>query len=383
MSTLAPPRPAPPRSCAARRRRSVVVPAAMLGTAATAAGAGLGVRHLQKTGVSVVTVAGLLTLAVGLALLVLAARGAWRALRGWRRLWLVPATVLVLVGVSSGGLAVAFTVVPPTSLGSATPATYGMSYAQVALRTGDGVRLSAWLVPSRNGAALVVRHGAGSTRTATLRQAAVLAGHGYGLLIVDARGHGRSEGRGMDLGWYGDRDVVAAVSFLRRQPGVEAGRIGVVGLSMGGEEAIGAAAADDRIQAVVAEGATARTAEDKAGWLPGGVPGTIQRAIDRLTFGLTDLLTPAGPPRSLVDAVTRAEQTRFLLITAEEMPDESRAAEHLRRAAPDRVEVWDVPGASHTDGLREDPAGWERRVVAFLNSALGRAPAATVAADRY
>jgi uncharacterized protein len=42
----------------------------------------------------------------------------------------------------------------------------------------------------------------------------VLARHGYGVLLFDARGHGRSEGRAMDFGWFGDLDVSAAVSFL-------------------------------------------------------------------------------------------------------------------------------------------------------------------------
>ena len=39
-------------------------------------------------------------------------------------------------------------------------------------------------------------------------------------------------------------DVTAAVTYLQHQPDVDANRIGVLGLSMGGEQAIGAAAAD-------------------------------------------------------------------------------------------------------------------------------------------
>ena len=49
---------------------------------------------------------------------------------------------------------------------------------------------------------------------------------------------------------------------------------------MGGEEAIGAAATDDRIRAVVAEGATGRTAADKA-WLSEeyGLAGVVQETM--------------------------------------------------------------------------------------------------------
>src|SRR5206468_1520008 len=87
-----------------------------------------------------------------------------------------------------------------------------------------------------------------------------------GSATPDARGHGRSAGRAMDFGWYGDADVQGAVTFLGAQPDVRDGRIAAVGLSMGGEEAIGAAATDPRIRAVVAEGATGRVAADND-WL--------------------------------------------------------------------------------------------------------------------
>lgn len=52
------------------------------------------------------------------------------------------------------------------------------------------------------------------------------------------------------------------------------------------------------------------------------------------------------------------------------MADEADAAEHIRTAAPDRVSVWVVPGAGHTDGLDTDPVEWEHRVIDFLDDAL-------------
>jgi alpha-beta hydrolase superfamily lysophospholipase len=64
----------------------------------------------------------------------------------------------------------------------------------VAFRTADGVQLSAWYIPPRNGAAVLLLPGAGSTRAAVLSQGAVLARHGYGALLLDGRGHGRSGG---------------------------------------------------------------------------------------------------------------------------------------------------------------------------------------------
>jgi len=341
-----------------------------VGVPSTALGAGLGIRHVTKSGLGVTAVLGLALLVLGLALLTVSVVAAWRGLRRWRRLLLAPiaiVTLLLLWPMTEGTM---LAVAPRDALGSVTPADRGLSYSTVAFRTSDGVRLAAWYVPSTNHAAVVTVPGAGSNRSATLGQAAVLARHGYGVLMIDPRGQGRSGGRAMDAGWYGDRDVTAAVAFLQQRPDVDPNRIGVLGLSMGGEEAIGAAAASPSIRAVVAEGATNRTAADKAGFLPGGIAGAIQRGMDRVTYGVAALLSSAPHPRTLHSAIARAGSTPFLLIAGGNAVDEPEAAAHLRSAAPDRVQTWTVPGATHVHGLATAPDEWTARVLAFLDRAL-------------
>ncbi|GAA3162108.1 hypothetical protein GCM10010531_12290 [Blastococcus jejuensis] len=354
----------------APRRAATGLAVAVLGVLATGVGVGVGIRHAQKVGLSVPTVVGLALLVTGVLLLGAAVAGFWQRVHGLRRLWLLPAALLALVGLYVVAVPVAVTVVPPTAHpAGSTPAARGLDAEEVEFTTADDVRLSAWWVASENGAAVVLLHGAGETRAATVPQADVLAAHGYGVLLVDARGHGDSDGRGMDLGWHGDADVGAAVDFLEGRDDVDPDRIGVLGLSMGGEEAIGAAAADPRIRAVVAEGATGRTAADKDTWLPGGVSGAVQRVLDRLSYAVVDLLTAGSPPRSLREAVTDSGAP-FLLITAGTVPDEERAAEVLRDAAPQRVQVWTVDGATHTHALSAEPDEWEERVTSFLDGAL-------------
>src|SRR5690606_4079731 len=125
---------------------------------------------------------------------------------------------------------------------------------EVTVRAGDGERLAGWFAPAPGGAAVVLLPGAGSSRDAVVDHLAVLHEGGFAVLALDPRGHGRSTGRGMDWGWYGEADIAAAVTYLAGRADVDAGRIAVVGLSMGGEQAIGAAGADERIRAVVAEG---------------------------------------------------------------------------------------------------------------------------------
>ena len=141
---------------------------------------------------------------------------------GWWRLLAVPAALVLLEFVLLPlTVAVYATNLPARAAGIGHPRRATGSPTRMWLfRTADGVRLSAWYIPPRNGAAVVLLPGAGSTRTAVLGQAAVLARHGYGALLVDTRGHGLSGGHAMDFGWWGDRDIAAAVSFLARQPGV-------------------------------------------------------------------------------------------------------------------------------------------------------------------
>lgn len=261
---------------------------------------------------------------------------------------------------------------PRASLGSSTPADRGIvEYRDVEFPASDGVRLSGWYVPTRNGAAVAVLHGSGSTRTAVLGQAAVLARHGYGVLLFDARGMGQSRGRAMNRGWYGDRDVIGALDFLEAQAGVDAARLGALGESMGGEEAVGAMAVDARLRAVVAEGATNRVASDLS-WLSDeyGLRGYVQEGLNHVTDALTNVLTPAAPPRTLRSAVRAGAPRPVLLITAGRVADERLAARHIAAASPASVSAWDVPGASHTGGLRTAAGEWERRVVSFFDGAL-------------
>jgi dienelactone hydrolase len=358
-------RPSPPR------RGAILV---LAGAVVTATGIGLA-PHLvdlwSAGGSSLAAGVAAAALLGGIVLVVVGARTALRGRRLPGRL-IGGASAVVVAGVVVWLVApaIAATSVPGGEVTS-TPDDVGLDYESVTLRTADEVELAGWFLPGSNGAGVVVLHGAGSTRSAVLRHAAVLVDAGYSALLVDARGHGDSGGTAMDLGWYGDLDAAAATAFLRHRPGIDRDRIGLVGMSMGGEEAIGAAASDPSVRAVVAEGATGRRAADKAWYSDAyGWRGWLQEWFETVQYGVVDLLTEASPPIALRTAVERAADTRFLLITAGEVADEARAAAHIRDAAPDRVALWTVEGAGHTDGLDTQPRRWGSVVVDFLDAAL-------------
>ncbi len=277
----------------------------------------------------------MVALIAGVALLV---AGTVSRMRGRSRIrWVggaLGSIVIVALVAFVVGPAVAATNVPRPAIG-ATPGSRGLAYSSVTVRTADEVDLAGWYLPSSNGAAVVLLHGAGSTRSNVLDEAEVLARNGFGVLMIDARGHGESGGRAMDFGWHGDADIAAATAFLAGRDDVDPGRIGVVGSSMGGEEAIGASGSNELIRAVVAEGATARTAADE-GWLSDefGVRGLVQEQLERVQDWVTDALTDASPPTAMGAAVTGSGTTRYLLITAGDVADEGHAATYIGSAAP-------------------------------------------------
>jgi uncharacterized protein len=281
-------------------------------------------------------------------------------------------------GLLAAGAFVAFSLVLlPVALGYITthaaraivPANeLGVPYENVSFRTSDGLRLQGWYVPSRNGAAVISFPG----RNGPQRQARMLARHGYGVLLFDRRGEGRSEGQPNAWGWSGDRDVFAAIDWLRRRPDVDPRRIGGIGLSVGGEMMLEAAAKDRRLAAVVSEGAGARAFSDEMDhdvdplehWL--GVPTYAMRTA------AVSIFANQTPPHKLKSLVGRIAPRPLMLIAAPNSANGEDLNRGFYRAAGEPKALWEIPESKHVGGIVARPAEYERRVVGFFDRALRR-----------
>jgi uncharacterized protein len=239
------------------------------------------------------------------------------------------------------------------------------AYADVTFRASDGLELSGWYRPSRNGAAVVVVHGGSSDRNGAIDHARMLARHGYGVLVYDARGRGRSEGRENNYGWDWPKDVAGALDFVRGRDDVDPRRIGALGLSTGADVLVEVAAKRRDIAALVADGTAAASFEDwhrLRGTEIGAVPGRVMFSTVRVLSG-----DPPGPP--LEDLVRRV-RTPTLLVSAG-TAEEKQFSDLYARAAAGRVEHWNLPRASHTRAIHQERAAYERRVVGHFDRALG------------
>lgn len=125
----------------------------------------------------------------------------------------------------------------------------GIEYQEIELHTDDGITLSAWYTPPRNGAVILVAHGYGDKRAEDFH--ALFASHGYGVVAWDFRAHGKSGGEFSSLGYYETLDAKAALDFALAQPDVE--HVGAWGGSMGAVTMIRATAQYPQIEALIAD----------------------------------------------------------------------------------------------------------------------------------
>jgi hypothetical protein len=109
----------------------------LLGIAGITAGAGAGSAHLAKAGLDGAAAVAAVVLVTGLFLFVWGAIALVRALPGWCGCCPWRSTRPTA---------------RPARWDRPPPASYGLAYHDVAFCTSDAVRLSAWYLPSRNGA---------------------------------------------------------------------------------------------------------------------------------------------------------------------------------------------------------------------------------------
>ena len=242
----------------------------------------------------------------------------------------------------------------------------GRPYIDVSLKTSDGLRLAGWYVPSRNGAAVIAFPG----RSGPVRHARMLVRHGYGALLLDRRGEGASQGDYNARGWGGEPDLHAAIAYLRKRPDVHDGRIGGLGLSVGGEMLLQTAARDRRLRAVVSEGAGLRSAAEQK-HMPDTPPEPL-RWIAPITMETVAgvVLSDHLPPTDLADLMPGIAPRPVLLIRGMNGNDDESLNRAYRAAGGPTTQLWEIANAGHTGGISAAPADYERRVVGFFDRAL-------------
>ncbi len=240
----------------------------------------------------------------------------------------------------------------------------GVPSDRVEFESSDGLQLTGWYAPTQNGAVVLVLPGRSG-----IDQARMLADNGYGVLLMNRRGEGDSEGDTNLFGWSDPLDVTAAAAYLRDEEGIAADAIGGLGLSVGGEVLMEHAARSGDLAGVVVEGMGSRSIKETLE-LSGGIRIAELVTAPLMTSSLV-VFTGQAPPPNLVDATEDLAPAHAFIVWGEDgQPAEKVLGPTYAEAAGDAATSWEVPGAGHTGGIDAQPDEYERRVVAFFDSTL-------------
>jgi pimeloyl-ACP methyl ester carboxylesterase len=236
---------------------------------------------------------------------------------------------------------------------------------------GDGARLRGWKVhpAAANGDWVLLFHGVSDNRVGMIGQAELLLRHGYSLVMMDARGHGASDGAMVTYGWSERHDVQAIVDALLASERPHC--LFASGESMGASVALQAAAIEPRIEAVVAESAFRDLREvsyDYAGLRLSPLVGkTLLRPV--AIFGLRAAEREGGFRAEDVSPEKAVAARAFPVLLICGLDDRNIPARHTRAiyaAAAGPKQIWLVPGAGHTQVLGRAPEEFERRMAQFF-----------------
>ena len=124
------------------------------------------------------------------------------------------------------------------------PGEFGLKHEDVSITTAGGSRLHGWWLPASSAAKGTVLHLHGNAANISnhLPLVAWLPKAGFNVLMLDYRGFGRSEGKPTLEGVV--EDALAALRALRTRGDVDAGKLIVLGQSIGGATALRMLAAD-------------------------------------------------------------------------------------------------------------------------------------------
>jgi uncharacterized protein len=245
-------------------------------------------------------------------------------------------------------------IIPPGN----TLRKYTIEYQSMDLITDDGVRLSAWYTPPKNGAVILLAHGYGDNRPEWIH--ALLAKKKYGVLAWDARAHGESDGDISTIGYLEVLDVKAALDYARAQTGVE--HIGAWGGSMGGATVILAAAQFPQIEAVFIDSSFA-SLEDEFNYLvPYPVINPLAKLIATAETGFQ--LDNVNP---LNDIPKISPRPVYIVQGAADTVAPPDSGEKLFNAAREPRYLWEKENVPHLSMYLDNPRRYQRRLIGFFD----------------
>ena len=257
----------------------------------------------------------------------------------------------------------------------------GVPYEEVSFPTReDELQITGWYLPNQDSdRAMILVHGRNASIqdaiSGTFPQLATeIHKAGFAVLMINLRGHGgetegQSEGTRYSFGVFDRRDVLGGVDFLINK-GFQTGRIGALGLSLGGAATIGAVSEEEAIGILVVESTFAdlnwlipEKFEEETGlpiWFYTGV-----NLMNQLLYGYE--LSKVKP----IEEIQLVGNRPVMIIhctTDEDVP--MKHPDALVEALPS-PELWIVEGGcEHAEIYRDYPKQYAELVIGFMDEKL-------------
>ena len=243
----------------------------------------------------------------------------------------------------------------------------------IRFRSGTGITLSGRFFAGARKTTIVLANGYGDTEQQMLPIADFLHKAGFSVFTYDMRARGRSGGEYVTLGVLEQKDLISTVDYVANRGDVAGGRIGVLGISMGGATAILAAAQDQKIKAVV----------DDCGFsdAPRAIAAGFEHFIHLPAFPFAPVTVWIAEERAGIDVrqarpmdvIARISPRPILIIHGTDdfvIPIDN--SQRNFAAAREPKQLWLVPGAKHGQAHMVAKAEYEKRVDEFFRSALDK-----------
>lgn len=264
---------------------------------------------------------------------------------------------------------------PPRYPLHVSPSEFGLDYEEVTINPEKSLSLKGWFVKAQGSGAttgekrpaIVISHGLGASKSDFTDFSAELSRRGYHVLLYDFRGHGESQGRRTSLGYLEQKDLLAAVDYVKQREDVQEDGVGLYGFSLGAAVSIMTAARHKNVRAVVSDSSYTSLKEEGVHVLqsfyrlPSFPFETLMTWAYRLFF-----FTDVDDVSPLKEIAGLSPIPVFLIGGERDRMMPASFAERLFEKAGDPKSLWIISDARHGETLFRAGEEYTRRVSDFF-----------------